>query len=504
MRLSLNIKIKFSINKVKVFQPVFSKFSQFPLFNFYGSLSNLKHFSTNTNLFIASTDSKSPEKIKIYKDIIVEKPSNNEDNEKQELKVNVEFLNSISIPEELKNLIYHKEKPELHLKSFIFKSLINSIRRNKTTEVLEILKCVIDKTHKYSTASKFSIEEMNLIMSEYIKSNKLNNNLLVITAIHEYIIANQILMNTVSLNYFINTYLEIKGFNSAYNLLVEASLLNIMVDYTSLIALYFNIFKITNFKVRTKCKYFIENYVLRNYGRFNKKLFEQIYTKKLKEIKNKKQDKKEPEEINKSQGRKKSEENTTKVINNWHYSLKQFNKNNTPENQQSLEKSKLKKINKKKHLKKTNEDGKILNNKENSILRKNINSNNKSSNFKSKQQKKPLIIISSSNDKKSEETKENKTKTKNESNEIDNKNVIKQVTNTTNTPITANLSNTGKTSNTESSNSNDNSVNKAKRFPKYFRKRQAKKEETIVNKKDKEEKTNNSNQTGDDSKPESR
>lgn len=94
--------------------------------------------------------------------------------------------------------------------------------------------------------------------------------------IHNYIIATKQEMNSQTIYYLSDFYLDYKGFNSAYNILVEASLLNINVDFNTIISLYTKLDKVQDPKIRKSCKYFIENYVGRCFGEEDKQIIKKL------------------------------------------------------------------------------------------------------------------------------------------------------------------------------------------------------------------------------------
>lgn len=192
--------------------------------------------------------------------------------------------------EELEKSIYYVDYGKENLKKKKFNEILLLLESNNSDQAFkkfqEITEASISE-NEVSNKSKedreiinfyFNINELNVFLSKInYDSGKSEKNLLIVDLIHKYIIKNNILYNSLTLNYLINIYLDLKGYDSAYNLLIEASLLNIPVDFSSLVGINKFKYKIKNFKIRKSCDYFIKNYITRHYGSDNLKLANDLY-----------------------------------------------------------------------------------------------------------------------------------------------------------------------------------------------------------------------------------
>ena len=145
-----------------------------------------------------------------------------------------------------------------------FNEFCSLIEKKQFKEACEAFKKIQENENK------ISLNDINKIFS--LLFNQIDSFTLV-NLVHDYILDRKIKMNGLTLNYLISIYLNTKGFNSAYNLIVEGALLGIQIHLSSLMIVYKNLSKVPHVKTRKKCSYFIFNYIGRNFGKeFKEKL----------------------------------------------------------------------------------------------------------------------------------------------------------------------------------------------------------------------------------------
>ncbi len=161
----------------------------------------------------------------------------------------------------LLNKITYTDKEISLNKSYYISKIITSIDKgNSKNAIAEFKSLKQDKL-------LLTIDDINNILTEAFSRKTTLNQIELFNELQNYIIDKQIIMNILTVNILMSISLEYKGFNSAYNILVEASLLNTPVDLSSLMSLYLKLQQVENIKVKQKCKAFISGYILKKYGK---------------------------------------------------------------------------------------------------------------------------------------------------------------------------------------------------------------------------------------------
>lgn len=170
----------------------------------------------------------------------------------------------------LSEMVSYKEKKTTNNMEDTIIEINTLIQKNKRTVADQVFdKLVAD------CCVNGSIIKLDFLNTLLRSSFKINTGFQV--KIHNYIISTKQEMNSHTIYYLIDFYLDYKGFNSAYNILVEASLLNINVDFNTVLSLYIKLEKVQDLKIRKSCKYFLENYVGRCFGEDDKQILKKIY-----------------------------------------------------------------------------------------------------------------------------------------------------------------------------------------------------------------------------------
>lgn len=130
------------------------------------------------------------------------------------------------------------------------------LEKDRHSKFFETLEFIINKN------VQFSGENVNKILSKvYNKSIKS------VDSLYEYILDNEIQLDSFGFYYLIMSNLKYRGFSSAYSIFVQANLFQVPQNLTVIVALYSELYNEETIQDRFLCKTFIDSHVEKYYSK---------------------------------------------------------------------------------------------------------------------------------------------------------------------------------------------------------------------------------------------